>query len=109
MRIVRVTKKGREGLGLIQADDAIAVRWGDEGFGAAEFLKALGAGPSGLAAFAGELKKGTPLRLDEVSLSTPVPLTGKILCLGANFGEHATEANFAHSKHAPVFMRIRDS
>lgn len=109
MRIVRFTKSGREGLGLIQADDAIAVRWEDEGFGAAAFLKALGTGPSGLDALAAELKKGTALRLDEVSLSTPVPLTGKILCLGANFGEHATEANFAHSKYAPVFMRVRDS
>ena len=109
MRIVRFTKDGREGLGLTQADDAIAVRWEDEGFGAATFVKALGMGPSGLAAFAAELEKGTALRLDEVSLSIPVPLTGKILCLGANFGEHATEANFDHAKHPAVFMRTCDS
>lgn len=109
MRIVRFAKDGREGFGLIQGDDAIAVRWESEGFGAAAFLKALGEGPSGLAAFAAELDKGTALRLDEVSLCTPVPLTGKILCLGANFGEHASEANFAHSQHPPVFMRTRDS
>ena len=109
MRIVRFTKDGREGLGLIQANDAIAARWEDEGFGAAAFVKALGMGPSGLAAFAAQLEKGTALRLGEVSLSTPVPLTGKILCLGANFGEHASEANFTHAKYAPVFMRVRDS
>jgi acylpyruvate hydrolase len=109
MRIVRFTKNGKEGLGLIQANDAIAVRWEDEGFGAAAFLKALGMGPSGLAAFAAELGKGITLRLDDVSLSTPVPLTGKILCLGANFGEHASEANFAHSKHPAVFLRVHDS
>ena len=109
MRIVRFTKDGREGLGLTQADNAIAVRWEDEGFDAATFVKALGMGPSGLAAFAAELEKGTALRLDEVSLSTPVPLTGKILCLGANFGEHATEANFDHAKHPAVFMRTSDS
>ena len=109
MRFVRFTKGGRAGLGLIRADEAIAVRWEDEGFGAAAFLKALGEGPRGLAAFAAELDKGAVLRMDEISLSTPVPLTGKILCLGANFVEHAAEADFAHAKHPPVFMRTRDS
>ena len=109
MRIVRFIKDGREGVGLLQGDDAITVRWEDEGLGAAAFLKALGAGPGGLAAFAAELGQGAALQLDDVSLATPVPLTGKILCLGANFGEHASEANFAHSKYAPVFMRVRDS
>ena len=109
MRIVRFSKDGREGFGLVQPNDAIAVRWEAEGSGAAAFLKALGAGPSGLTAFAAEREKGAALRLDEVSLSIPVPLTGKILCMGANFGEHASEANFTHSTHPAVFLRTRDS
>lgn len=108
MRIVKFTKDGNEGIGLIQ-QDSLAVRWEGEGFGAAAFLKALGEGPTGLAAYAAELAKGSALRLDEVSLCTPLPLTGKILCLGANFGEHATEADFTNSGHPAVFMRTRDS
>ena len=109
MRIVRFSKSGREGIGLLQADDSITGRWKDDGFDDAAFLKALGSGPSGIAAFAAELGKGQALRSDEVVLAMPVPLTGKFLCLGANFGEHASEANFTHAKHPTVFLRTRDS
>ena len=108
MRIVKFTEDGMVGIGLIQGD-SLAVRWENEGFGDAAFLNALGDGPAGLAAFAAELAKGSALPLDDVSLCLPLPLTGKILCLGANFGEHATEANFTNTGHPAVFMRTRDS
>ena len=109
MRIVRFTSDGGQGYGLVRADDSIAVRWESEGSTDASFLKALGSGQSGIADFAAELNKGTKLRMEDVTLLTPVPLTGKILCLGANFGEHAAEADFTHGNYPAVFMRTPDS
>lgn len=109
MRIVRFTSDGRKGYGLVRADDSIAVRWDSEGLTDASFLKALGSRQGGIADFAAELDKGTTLQMEDVTLLTPVPLTGKILCLGANFGEHAAEADFTHGNYPAVFMRTPDS
>lgn len=109
MRIVRFTRDGRKGYGLIRADDSITVQWEDDGSTDDSFLKALGAGPSGLANFVATLDTGATLQLQDVTLLMPLPLTGKILCLGANFGEHAEEADFTHANYPAVFMRTPDS
>ena len=109
MRIVRFFKDGKQGYGLLANDEAITIRTEDEGFGPASFMEALGGGEAGLARFAAALETGPRVSLDAVELATPVPLTGKLLCLGANFGEHASEANFTHATYAPVFIRVPDS
>ena len=111
MRIVRFFKDGKQGYGLLANDAAITVRTEDEGFGPASFMEALGGGEAGLASFAAALQAGQSVPLDSVELATPVPLTGKLLCIGANFGEHAAEAEavFTPGKYAPVFIRVADS
>lgn len=109
MRIVRITSNGKKGYGLVRPDDSVAVRWESDGSTDASFLEALGSGHSGIADFAAKLGEGETLRMDDVTLLVPVPLTGKILCLGGNFGEHAAEADFAHGNYPAVFMRTPDS
>lgn len=109
MRIVRISRNGKKGYGLVRSDDRIAVRWESDGSTDASFLEALGSGPGGLANFAANLGEGETLGMDDVTLLMPVPLTGKILCLGANFSEHAAEADHAHGNHPAVFIRTPDS
>jgi acylpyruvate hydrolase len=109
MRIVRFSKQNRQGYALLQAGTRLTARFLDHSFGPEAFSAALRAGPQGLQEFAGQLASGTPLELAEVTLSTPVPLTGKFLCLGANFREHASEAGLQRSKYIPVFIRVPDS
>jgi 2-keto-4-pentenoate hydratase/2-oxohepta-3-ene-1,7-dioic acid hydratase in catechol pathway len=111
MRIVRFLKDGKQGYGLLANDAAITVRTEDDGFGPSSFMEALGSGEAGLASFAAALQAGPTIPLDSVELATPVPLTGKMLCFGANFGDHATEAKsvFSPGKYAPIFIRVPDS
>ncbi|RZF59133.1 FAA hydrolase family protein [Sphingomonas populi] len=110
MRIVRFFKDGKQGYGLLANDADITVRTEDEGFGPASFVEALAGGEAGLANFAVALQAGPSIPLDSVDLATPVPLTGKLICIGANFGKHAAEAEsvFTPGKHATFFLRVAD-
>jgi 2-keto-4-pentenoate hydratase/2-oxohepta-3-ene-1,7-dioic acid hydratase in catechol pathway len=50
-----------------------------------------------------------PVSLDEVAVLPPLPNPGKIVCLGLNYSDHATESGFEAPPFPTVFARFPSS
>ena len=100
MRIVRFVHQGRIQFGTRRGSHVAAF-----------------AGPAGesFAALLAALRDGTPLAEGEamaqtqVNLLPPVPLTGKIICIGLNYADHAREGGHPIPTYPAVFLRTATS
>lgn len=52
---------------------------------------------------------GTRLRLTDCHLLPPIPDTGKIVCLGLNYADHAKEGGHAIPDYPALFLRVASS
>lgn len=100
MRIVRFEHQGRIQFGT-RRDDSVVPFAGVAGGSFAALLAAL--------------REATPppeanaLALAQVSLLPPVPLTGKIICIGLNYADHAREGGHPIPTYPAVFLRTATS
>lgn len=100
MKVAKFVHRGRCATGLVQGDHvAVIGPWHEA--------------PAHLAPFElpSLLTQGSRLRipLNEISLAAPVGPAGKILCVGANYRDHAEEIGMADGGPPHIFMRYADS
>ena len=57
----------------------------------------------------GETTEGPPLPLDEVEIGAPLPCPGKILCLGLNYRDHASEVGMETFSDPVLFAKFSNS
>ena len=55
------------------------------------------------------LKDGVSIDLNAEEVLPPVPLTGKVLCVGLNYLDHIAEGNFSKPEDVTVFLRTPGS
>lgn len=111
MRLVTFQQNGTERLGVVAGDSVVdlsqaapdlprdlvaLIRAGKNAFSAAE-----------RAAMAAPAAARVPL--DKVKFLPPVPQPGKIICLGLNYVDHATEGGHAKPSYPSFFMRVATS
>ena len=111
MRLVSFQENGTERLGVVAGDSVVdlsqaapdlprdlvaLIRAGKNAFSAAE--RAAKAAPA-----------AAHVPLDKVKYLPPVPQPGKIICLGLNYVDHATEGGHAKPSYPSFFMRVATS
>lgn len=108
MKLAKVVHGARCAAAVVQGDEAIIVRpWNSMAAGRSPFAL-----PSMLAAdlLAAVEASSERVALAEVQLCAPVSPCSKILCVGANFSDHAAEIGQAGPKAKPqMFMRYADT
>lgn len=107
MRLVKFERAGRNAEGVLEGDTVrVLGPWRTGPAALAPFLLA-GLAPQQLRAAAAASRE--TLALDDVVLAVPLDPRNKIICVGANYAEHATEAGIAQHAYPQVFTRSHDS
>ena len=108
MRFLRFTKGDREGV-AIDADGGYRARYMDEvGYpGPISSLARMSTGD--LARAADDLRSGESIDLAAVTFLPPCGQTGKIVCLGLNYRDHAHEFDFEPPVYPTLFARFASS
>ncbi len=92
------TEKGHA-FGVLEKDAVRELVTGTDPFPAAVFARAA----KGDAAF------GPTHRLDAITLLSPVPQPGKVICIGLNYVDHAKEGGNPIPDYPAVFLRVNSS
>lgn len=100
MRIVRFAHQGRIQFGTRRGSH-VAPFAGQAGVSFADLLAALRDGTP--------LAEGEAIAQTQVNLLPPVPLTGKIICIGLNYADHAREGGHPIPTYPAVFLRTATS
>jgi acylpyruvate hydrolase len=76
-----------------------------------DMIAIIAAGPDLLGQFAQALENANPAGrpLSELTLLTPIPAPGKVVCLGLNYVEHAREGGRDVPEHPTLFLRVNSS
>jgi 2-keto-4-pentenoate hydratase/2-oxohepta-3-ene-1,7-dioic acid hydratase in catechol pathway len=106
MRFLRFQRDGRKGLAIAEGSAARGLYEDDARYpgGLAEILAA-----GTLDRAADLLRKGEAVDLDAVEFLPPLGQSGKILCLGGNYPDHAKEVGLRLRPHPTVFARFPSS
>jgi len=108
MRFLRFKQNGKEGLGVVDGGEVRGLTTDQPAFpGAFEALVAKGA--EALAAAANDLRRGAAFDLESIEFLPPLGRTGKIMCLGLNYVDHAKEGNMDAPKAPTIFVRFPSS
>ena len=108
MRFLRFRQGGKQGLALIDGGGACGLTADHPDF-PGEFETLVNQGSDALAAAANRLRHGAAFDLETVELLPPIGGSGKILCLGLNYPDHAKEANWDAPKAPTIFARYSSS
>ena len=105
MRFLRFKHKGKEGLAVADGGQARGLTADQPDFpGAFETLIAQGA--EALAGAANRLRRGAAFDPETIEFLPPLGGSGKILCLGLNYADHAKEGNMEAPKAPTIFVRF---
>jgi len=107
MRLTSFDKKGRPALGFRVGDDIVDLKAADAGL-PDDLLGFLHAGPDAFdRAATVAAKAGPALRtpFGKLKFHPPITNAGKIICLGLNYADHATEGGHAKPTYPSLFMR----
>ncbi|WP_046866712.1 fumarylacetoacetate hydrolase family protein [Microvirga massiliensis] len=109
MRFACFKQNGRDGLAAAEANGPFRGRYVDDEKCPGDLLECLADGHVGLAEAARRLLSGHDIDLDAVELLPPLPLPGKIICIGLNYAEHSAESGFEVPSYPAVFSRFPSS
>lgn len=101
MRLVAYSLKGESQIrrGVVTGDDYIIEVPGD--------FRALGT--QDLAQLEQHLTARSEVKLGDVTLHSPIPVPGKILCIGLNYLDHARESGQAVPNHPILFAKFNNA
>ncbi|MGE0503464.1 MAG: fumarylacetoacetate hydrolase family protein [Rhizobiaceae bacterium] len=107
MKLASFLHEGAEGFGLVR-DDLLHDLTGVVPSGARTLAEALAHdGMKALPAAAD--RKSRELRLHDIALLPPIPMPGKIICVGLNYRTHIAESGYAAPKRPMLFARFANS
>ena len=108
MKLVTYGKSGQERIGAVVGGEIVDLRSADESL-PGTVLGVLEA--DALGAVSRALESGTGVRtpLDDVRLASPIPRPPKIVCVGLNYLDHATEQNMPLPEHPLLFSKATSS
>jgi 2-keto-4-pentenoate hydratase/2-oxohepta-3-ene-1,7-dioic acid hydratase in catechol pathway len=108
MRFLSFKSNGREGLAIKDGQGARGL-YADDSSYPGSLAAVIGAGAGALARTADLLSKGEVVDLDAIEFLSPLGQTGKIICLGGNYRDHAKEVGLRVPPHPTVFTRFPSS
>lgn len=108
MRFISFRLDGRRGLAVVHGEQARGL-FADEPAFPGELPALIAQGADALTAAADRLSEGAIVELARVDYLPPVGHTGKLICLGINYSEHATETGYQAAPHPTVFARFPSS
>jgi acylpyruvate hydrolase len=107
MRFLAFLDGTERGLALVgESGRAIALRESDRDY-PGSLLSIISEGRIEQAA--GALAQGREVRLDSLRILPPIEKPPKIICVGLNYRDHATETNTALPSHPTIFARFASS
>jgi 2-keto-4-pentenoate hydratase/2-oxohepta-3-ene-1,7-dioic acid hydratase in catechol pathway len=108
MRFLRFRHNGKDGLAVVDGGEARGLTADQPGF-PGEFEALVAQGADALAATADRLRREAAFDFENIEPLPPLGRTGKILCLGLNYPDHAKEANWDPPKSPTIFARYPSS
>ena len=110
MKFVRYTKDGRSALGALRGKTLFTDRNTSDAGGDGDELKAsLGEGLTAIRRLYDRLVAGNELDPARITYLPPFPSPEKILCLGLNYRDHASESGFDEPDYPVLFGRFASS
>lgn len=107
MKFATFETGGRQTWGVLAGSETLADLGAAPGCAYPSLLAALTAGK--LPRTVAELPRTRRYPIDEVAFLPPVPVPGRILCVGLNYAEHAAESSRAASERPTLFSRFADT
>lgn len=108
MRFVSFHLDGRRGLAVMHGEEARGL-FSDEPAFPGELPALIAQGADTVAAAADRLSRGGVMALERADYLPPVGQTGKLICLGINYSDHASETGHDVPAHPTVFVRFPSS
>ena len=105
MRFVRFKEYDEERIGILKA----GVLWSAEAVQASELDHALARGQEELVMLGNRLSSGRPIETERLTYLPPFPRPEKIVCVGLNYRDHATESGFKEPDYPALFGRFSSS
>ncbi len=108
MRLVTYGEGGQERIGAVAGDEIVDLQSADASL-PGTVLGVLEADALGAVSRAAESGAGTRTPLDGARLASPIPRPPKIVCVGLNYLDHATEQNVPLPEHPLLFSKATSS
>jgi len=108
MRFLKFHTNGREGLAVLDGQNAYGF-FSDESSYPCCLTEIIADGHNALIQAADYLRKGQAIDMSMVSFLPPLGQTGKIICLGLNYHNHAKESGLNPPPHPTIFARFPSS
>lgn len=109
MHFLEFADAGRQGLAIVQSGGrAFGLREGEPGY-PGSLLALIAAGASRLADAGATLGRAPEINLATVETLPPISRPGKIICVGLNYRDHASETNTQPPSHPTIFARFASS
>ncbi len=108
MKLVTYGESGQERIGAVVGDEIVDLRSADESL-PGTVLGVLEADALGDVSRAVESGAGARTPLDGARLASPIPRPPKIVCVGLNYLDHATEQNVPLPEHPLLFSKATSS
>lgn len=108
MKLVTYGESGQERIGAVVGDEIVDLRSADESL-PGTVLGVLEADALGDVSRALESGAGARTPLDGARLASPLPRPPKIVCVGLNYLDHATEQNVPLPEHPLLFSKATSS
>jgi acylpyruvate hydrolase len=108
MRFARYCLNGRTGLLMLEGTRAHGICTDEEGY-PGDLESVVWTGGDALQRAGEALRKGREIDVGSVTFLPVLGLTGKIICVGVNYLEHARETNYQVPAHPTIFARYPSS
>jgi acylpyruvate hydrolase len=109
MRFVSFRGDGQDGLAIARPDGAlIGLLEKDPDF-PGSLLSLISAGDDALIHAGARLEKGREIDVSRIAFLPPLQRPGKIICVGLNYQDHASESGMKAPPHPTVFARFASS
>ena len=108
MKLVTFGESGQERIGAVVGGEIVDLRSADESL-SGTVLAVLEEDALGAVSRAVESGAGTRSALGSVTLASPIPRPSKIVCVGLNYLDHATEQNTPLPEHPLLFSKATSS
>ena len=107
MRFVSYRRQGVAGLGVLKGDRLFGAKAGDPASG--DLTALLTQGESALKQASDRLLAGEEIDMAEIEYLPPFAFPEKIICVGLNYKDHATESGFQAPSYPALFGRFPSS
>lgn len=109
MRFARISVKGRMALCVRSGEGGLVGRFQDDPHCPGNLKSVVAQGSAAIAAAAEALAAGRSFDPAEVVFLPPIHNAEKIICVGLNYAEHATETGNAAAPYPAIFSRFNSS